>query len=308
MRPQKEKKLKKEKKPVARLGGLLDPKVDFVFKNIFGKDKEIFCSFANSVIQPPQNKLIIDIEFTDKDLPKNYEKDKESRLDVLATLKDKSKINIEIQLAPQAVFDKRVLYYWGKLYSTQLKESQSYSDLQPVVCISLLNFIFDENHEDVHTKYVIQNIKTKVRAFHEFEIHFIEIPKFNHKIKTMLDKWINFLLSPAENITDPTIQKARNNLNVLSLDEDMRVQYEARLKQIRDEYAVKETAENKKYNEGLEKGLQEGHQKGIQEGIQKGLVEKSIEIAKKLKSLGFSEIDIQKTTGLPRETIKKNIN
>ena len=294
-------KSKKEKKPVARLEGLLDPKVDFVFKNIFGKDKEIFCSFANSVIQPPPDKLIIDIEFKDKDLHKNDEKDKESRLDVLAILKDKSQINIEIQLAPQAVFDKRVLFYWGKIYTSQLQEAQSYSDLQPVICISLLNFIFDHSHEDVHTKYVIQNMKRYVRAFHEFEIHFIEIPKFNHKIKTMLDKWINFLLSPAENIADPTIQKAKNNLNVLSLDENMRVQYESRLKQIRDEHAVRVTAEAKKYHEGFLDGKSEGETKGIE----KGKEEEKKEIAKKLKKLGFSNIDIQKVTGLSIEILKK---
>ena len=283
------KKEKQIKKPVARFEGLLDPKVDFVFKNIFGKDKEIFCSFANSVIQPTQDKLIIDIEFTDKDLHKNDEKDKESRLDVLATLKNKSQINIEIQLAPQAVFDKKVLFYWGKIYTSQLQEAQSYSDLQPVICISLLNFIFDKSHEDVHTKYVIQNIKTKERAFHQFEIHFIEIPKFNHKIKTMLDKWISFLLSPAENISDPMIQKAKNNLNILSLDEKMRVQYEARLKKLRDEQSVRETAEAEKYSAGFHEGK----------------VNEKKQIAMKMKNAGIKIKEISEFTGLSKETIEK---
>ena len=77
---------------------LLNPKIDFVFKKIFGSEEhpEILISFLNAVLKP--KKPIVSVEIKNSDLEKEYIEDKFSRLDVKALTSNKEIINIEIQL------------------------------------------------------------------------------------------------------------------------------------------------------------------------------------------------------------------
>ena len=96
--------------------GLLDPKMDFVFKNIFGSEKnsKILISFLNATLKPKD--LITSVEIKNTDLNKGYIEDKFSRLDVKATTSNEEIINIEIQLKNEYNMIKRSLYYWSKIY------------------------------------------------------------------------------------------------------------------------------------------------------------------------------------------------
>ena len=55
--------------------GLLDPKVDFVFKNIFGSPNhpEILISFLNATLKPKKKIVSVDIKKTD--IEKQYIED-----------------------------------------------------------------------------------------------------------------------------------------------------------------------------------------------------------------------------------------
>jgi len=74
--------------------GLLDPKIDFVFKNIFGspKNPKILISFLNATLKPI--KKIVSVEIKKTDLEKQYIEDKYSRLDVKATTSNNEIINM----------------------------------------------------------------------------------------------------------------------------------------------------------------------------------------------------------------------
>ena len=93
--------------------GLLDPKVDFVFKNIFGSPNhpEILISFLNATIKPKKKIVSVDIKKTD--IEKQYIEDKYSRLDVKATTSNDEIINIEIQLKNEKSINLH-LFYWKK--------------------------------------------------------------------------------------------------------------------------------------------------------------------------------------------------
>ncbi|MGL5752542.1 MAG: Rpn family recombination-promoting nuclease/putative transposase, partial [Paraclostridium sp.] len=93
---------------------LLDPKIDFVFKNIFGLDKneQILISFLNATLKPKH--LITSLKVKNTDLEKSFLDDKFSRLDIKATTNNKEIINIEIQLKNEYNMVKRSLYYWSK--------------------------------------------------------------------------------------------------------------------------------------------------------------------------------------------------
>ena len=81
---------------------LMNPKVDFVFKSIFGNEKypEILISFLNAVLNPPEEKKIIKVKIENPNIDKMDIEDKYSILDKLKFLNAsycvKNFLNIEI--------------------------------------------------------------------------------------------------------------------------------------------------------------------------------------------------------------------
>lgn len=134
--------------------GLLDPKIDFVFKNIFGSNKhpKALISFLNATLK--QKDLITSVEIKNTDLEKHFLDDKFSGLDVKAKTSDNEIINIEIQLKNEYNMIKRSLYYWSKLYEEQLGEGDNYSSLKRTVCINIFNFKYLKN-DRFHNGYII---------------------------------------------------------------------------------------------------------------------------------------------------------
>jgi predicted transposase/invertase (TIGR01784 family) len=62
---------------------------------------------------------------------------KESVLDVKAQDESGRIFDVEIQVISSPYYTKRSLYYWAKVYESQLKESELYSTLNPVICINI---------------------------------------------------------------------------------------------------------------------------------------------------------------------------
>jgi len=58
--------------------------------------------------------------------------------------------------------------------------------------------------------------------------------------------------------------------------------------------------------EGLAEGLAKGHTEGRMEGLAEGLNKASLDIARKMKTMGFLAEQIQAVTGLPIEQITNN--
>ena len=65
---------------------------------------------------------IMSLQLEDPHLHREHEDDKLSILDVSATLDTGTKVNVEIQLNNNHDMIKRSLYYWGKLYTSQLQK------------------------------------------------------------------------------------------------------------------------------------------------------------------------------------------
>ena len=64
-------------------------------------------------------------------LRRELKNDKLGILDVLVQLNQKEQINIEMQIVNKKNIVDRILYYWSKLYTRQLKVGQDYSEAQP---------------------------------------------------------------------------------------------------------------------------------------------------------------------------------
>lgn len=296
--------------------GLLDPKMDFVFKNIFGSEKHpnILISFLNATLKPKD--LITAVEIKNTDLNKGYIEDKFSRLDVKATTSNNEIINIEIQLKNEYNMIKRSLFYWSKLYSEQLNEGEDYSVLKRTICINILNFKYLKTRK-FHSGYRLKEIYSNEELTDVAEIHFIEIPKLEEGTdeKDMLVAWIEFLKNPESEkvrsleMSIDEIREAKDELIRMSNDDTQRELYEMRAKTLKDKISALNEAERKGIKKGRQEGIKEGLQKGIQEGMQKGIQEgeksKAIEIAKSLINIGLDKETISKSTGLDLNEIEK---
>ena len=311
---------------------LLNPKIDFVFKKIFGSEEnpKILIGFLNAVLKPIIP--IVEVEIKNTDIEKVHVEDKFSRLDVKAKTSNQEIINIEIQLKipfshlvsdiPSLPFQEhpllkneynmiqRSLYYWSKLYEEQLGDGDRYDKLCRTVCINILDFKYLKN-DRFHNGYRLKEIETNEELTDIEEIHFIEIPKLKklnseEEVVDMLEAWVEFLIDPESEVvrklemSNSEIREAKDKLYKLSMDEKERELYFLREKSIKDEISALANAE--------EKGIQIGIEQGIQEGIQR----EKIETVLRLKSLGLNIEQIAKGTCITEteveKIIKDNIN
>lgn len=247
---------------------LLNPKIDFVFKKIFGSEEhpEILISFLNAVLKP--KKPIVSVEIKNSDLEKEYIEDKFSRLDVKALTSNKEIINIEIQLKNEYNMIQRSLYYWSKLYEEQLSEGYRYDKLSRTVCINILDFKYLKN-DRFHNGYRLKEIETNEELTDLQEIHFIEIPKLKRfesteEIVDLLEGWVEFLRDPESEVirklemSNKEIREAKDELYRLSRNSKERELYYLREKSLRDEISALANAKEKGLKEGLKQGLFEG--------------------------------------------------
>ena len=117
---------------------------------------------------------------------KNFKKDKLSILDIKAKGMDGKRFNIEIQISDEADYNKRALYYWAKLYTEQLKESDDYGQLAKAIGIHILNFTSIPESGKYHNVFHIIEKDNGVRYFKELELHTIELKKFTDTVSNEL--------------------------------------------------------------------------------------------------------------------------
>ena len=279
---------------------ILNPRVDFAFKKLFGSEenKDILISFINAVVSKKDQ--VIDVNLLNPYNHKEHQSDRLSILDIKATDEKGRQYNIEMQITDQVYYNQRALYYWSKLYTSQLQAGDSFSDLKKTVSINVLNFDYFDEEPAYHNVFKVLHAESHKSYFEDLELHFIELHKFNDEvryIKTTLDRWVKFLKKahhydkttfPEELKVEPAIEKAFSCLNTLSLDKEEREIYEARLKWLRDEDAA----------------LQKAHEKGIEQGIEQGWQKGMRDMAKKQLKRGVSVEIVVEDTGLTLKEVE----
>ena len=293
----------------------LSPKLDVVFQALFGE-------VGNESITKGFLETILERKIDSIDLSKNpilrreFKEEKLGVLDIIAKL-DKDEIcNIELQIVDKKNIIERILYYWSRLYSRQIKSGEDYKILQKAIVILITDFKIENLEElDYHSRWKIMEDKQgkKIILTQKLEIDIIELPKIIGKEKeqdNLLD-WLYFLENPkSERVTEKmkeneNLKEAVKKLDNLSEDEKMQRIADLRQKAIMDEKAIYE----KGLEVGIEKGMKEGIQRGIEKGIEKGIMEGSqkekIEITKKMLELKIDKETIAEATGLTEQEIEK---
>ena len=228
-----------------------------------------------------------------------------------------------MQVIDRRNIEKRILFYWSKLYTSVIKEGEEFSKLQKTIVILIIDYnlenlkeikkyltkwkiIEEENRKIVLTKKwkIIEEENRKIVLTDDLEIYIIETRKAKkHNYKKELDKWLKFINNPKENVDmgNKEIKKAKEVLEEISQDENERYLAELRDKYIRDQKAI----EGAGYDKGLKVGIEQGIEQGIERGIQQGEYKKQLEIAKIMKDKNMSTKDIAEITGLTQEELSK---
>jgi predicted transposase/invertase (TIGR01784 family) len=282
--------------------GRINPKIDLVFKKLFGSEenKDILLSLVNAVLMGSQQ--IKELSLKNPYNISDYAEGKLSILDIEA--EDENLYDIEMQIKGTTFYGKRTLYYWAKIFGSQLdyltqeewanKTKKSYSDLNKCIVISLMDFEFFAD-DRYHRCFMLRDRETnQVHPDLDYlDLYFVELEKFENKyqtLKTTLDRWVKFLNNadhyskdnlPKELAEVGPIKKATERLEVMYLNEKEREYYDAQHKRYLDETArLQEMMEQAENNQKREIGLN-------------------------LISLGSSDDFIAKATGLNLKQIAK---
>jgi len=283
---------------------LLSVKSDFVFKSIFGDQRniEILSAFLKSIIDIPDDEFE-QLTVVDPYLKKDYENDKYGILDVKIHTKRMNVIQVEIQLKVHKELKQRVIYGHSKLFTEQITSGQGWSVINRVISIIITDEVFIPDNLDY-----INPFRYRTKNGTEFsnlsEIITIDLRKLpTESDGTDLWNWVKFIKSNNEEELNmlaeskPQIKKAVAVLKELSADERTRMIAEAREFARRDAVSL--------MNRAIEEGKAEGFTIGKAEGIAEGIYS----VAKNLLKINIPVEQIIAVTGLTKaelNSLKEN--
>ena len=104
---------------------LMSPKNDFAFKLIFGdeKNKDLLIALLSAILRLPKEDFE-GLEIINSELIREFVEDKKGILDVRVKTRLGRQIDIEIQILPTKFMPERTMFYWSKMYISQVKPSQ----------------------------------------------------------------------------------------------------------------------------------------------------------------------------------------
>jgi len=249
---------------------LLSPKLDIVFKKIFTENLDLLQHFVASMLSIPMHE-ITGIELTNPEMPPDEADAKFSRLDLRLSLATRQ-IDIEIQVKKMLGYAHRSLFYWAKLFTSDLKTGEEYFSLKQAISIHLVDFVLFEDRNEAHT-VVVPMIQGTQKIFSDkMVLHFFELRKVgkseDEKLSASMALWLKFFnVKTQEDLsmfeTDKIMNKASNVLRVMSGDDRMREAARMREKRLHDEATFLATARAEGRAEGRIETLVELVKSGV---------------------------------------------
>ena len=300
------------------------PMMDLIAKKIFS-DTEITAEFIRDILELPVESVKIlegtQIHLTTGKILPNFT----TQVDVLAELNDKTQVVIEIQVAMQVDFIKRLWLYICEQVSQNLDEYKKdgiethylSQELIPVYAVAITEENYFEDDRAIHNfslrdSETKEELKVRVKGIEEkrnlVQIVFIELKKYKPEMKVSYNKvrWMElFGNKPFTHQPGNIITKADRILDVKEWNKEDKAMF--------DEYirawdgwnahlAYVKEAKEQALEQGLQQGLEQGLQQGREEGVEEGRVGTLIDLVKKgvitkeyaCEELGISEQELKK--------------
>ncbi len=279
----------------------LDVKTDFAFKKVFGSvtSKDILISFLNSIIDFDNARTIKDLIIVDPYSIPLLRGMKDTYVDVKAELDDGSQVIIEMQVLNHEGLEKRILYNAAKNYSIQLKKGDAYHLLNPVIALTITDFILFKNNEELINNFKLIEKKQFIEYSDDIELIFIELPKYQKteaELDTVQDKWLFFIknagsLDYIPKNLNQELEKAFNIANEANLSaEELELQHKKK-----DWIYIQKSS--------IELATRTGLQQGLQQGLLQGESDAIIKMVLNAHKMGLAMQTISELTGLNEDKI-----
>ena len=105
----------------------LSPKLDIVFKKLFTENEAEFRVFLSDMLGIPLD-LIQKLEYQNTEKMPETVSEKLSRLDICLYVAERM-IDVEIQVKNHHNYQQRSLFYWGRLYVSNLQKGENHFHL-----------------------------------------------------------------------------------------------------------------------------------------------------------------------------------
>lgn len=277
----------------------LDPKNDYAFKRIFGSEesKDILMSFLNAILYQ-EREVIKDLTIINPHALGATFTLKDTYLDVKAKLDNNTTVLIEMQLLNKYAFEKRVVYNAAKIYANQLDSGERYLLLEPVIALTIADFILFQDSPKIINSFVFKEEKQNFIYNEEIKLFFVELPKFNktlEELNTLSDKWL-FFLRNASNLTEKPVSmetitvlnKALEISNLAGLSVEELEEIQKRQIWLTDQ----ETTVRYARETGIQQGIDQGEKKLVNRLIRHRFADISPEIENKINQLAIDQLEL----------------
>jgi predicted transposase/invertase (TIGR01784 family) len=248
---------------------IIDTKSDLAFKKVFGEKPHLLMSLLNNFL--PLQYPIVEIQYINPEIIPDKEDGKNSIVDVHCVDNHGRSFIVEMQVARQTGFTKRILMNTAKVYSRQLSKNESYTLAQPVYSLNILDHRLKPNENQWYHHYTFSSRNDHNDYIEDMQIILIELPKWRKlnkfDISKPQDRWLMYFteptlfdrLSPEEYARYAEISEAMDSLESKNFTPEQIRGYELYLDSIR-QYHTTMTLERQ---EGREEGRKEGRQEAI---------------------------------------------
>jgi predicted transposase/invertase (TIGR01784 family) len=269
----------------------VNPFTDFGFKKLFGEEasKPHLIDFLNALL--PAHARIRDLDFRNHEMLGSGIVDRKAIFDIYCEGVNGERFIVEMQKAKQNYFKERTVFYSTFPIQEQAEKGVWDYQLQPVYCVGLLDFTFEDYETETERSEVVHEIKLKNQNnaifYDKLTYIYLEIPNFHKEeseLESRLDKWLYFIKHLVDLTEIPRIfggedvfVSAFHKAELVNLDPTEKASYEASLKVYRDLKGVIDTAREEGRMEGeligLEKGVNLGMEKAAAQLVARGMTE-----------------------------------
>jgi predicted transposase/invertase (TIGR01784 family) len=235
-----------------------------------------------------------------------YLADKASRLDIQVRRSEfHQKMNVEMQQVDEKRnIERRILYYWGKSYTEDLKERENYETLPRMVSIVIMDFdVFEwKDVTKFHGVFRVTEQSEGDIFSDALEIHTLELPKLKRQpLKEdweALECWCLYLNNMEGEVMEkvaemePMIRRAITVEDVFMKNEEERRLYELREKGRRD------------YENAIQNSERRGKLEGLRAGELKGELKGKLEVARSMLARGMPLQEVSEIAGLPIDRLQ----
>jgi predicted transposase/invertase (TIGR01784 family) len=209
----------------------LDPKIDFVFRQMLTRERALLGDMLEGVLGRPVGVPII----VDPGIPGEGKDDKEIELDVHAVLDDGTRADVEMQGKTPRTLPSRLVYYGTRDHTSQLHRGEDYGQLTPTAVVAwLVRPLFPEL-ERLHSIFELRERHTNMLFSDHLSIHLLQLskphvlsPSRSPLYDARVERWARFFNASDDAeldrlaAEDPIMNVATQTLDVLSQDPEVR--------------------------------------------------------------------------------------